>query len=55
MQIDFNPLGGRNTEIVRGANSTSGESNGLTLVIDTEAYDHGYAAAAGFNHYSPNI
>merc|ERR1711936_1313538 len=43
--IDFNPLGGRNTEIYRGANSTSGDSNGLTLVIDTEAYDHGYAAA----------
>ena len=46
-QIDFNPLGGPNTEILRGANSTSGESNGLQLVIDTEAYDHGYAAAAG--------
>ena len=50
IQIDFNPLGGPNTEIYRGANSTSGDSNGLKLVIDTEAYDHGYAAAAGFHH-----
>ena len=49
-QIDFNPLGGPNTEIHRGANSTSGDSNGLKLVIDTEAYDHGYAAAAGSNN-----
>ena len=36
-----------NTEIHRGANSTSGDSNGLQLVIDTESFDHGYAAAAG--------
>ena len=50
IQIDFNPLGGPNTEIYRGANSTSGDSNGLKLVIDTEAYDHGYAAAAGYHH-----
>ena len=46
-QIDFNPLGGPSTKIIKGANSTSGDSNGLSLVIDTEAYDHGYTAAAG--------
>ena len=47
VQIDFNPLGGPSTKIIKGANSTSGDSNGLSLVIDTEAYDHGYTAAAG--------
>ena len=47
IQIDFNPLGGPSTKIIKGANSTSGDSNGLSLVIDTEAYDHGYTAAAG--------
>ena len=33
--------------IEKGRLVSSGDTNGLTLHIDTEAYDHGYAASAG--------
>ena len=33
--------------IEKGRSVSSGDSNGLTIHIDTEAYDHGYAASAG--------
>ena len=50
--FDFDPLGGPNTKIVRGEKTASGDSNGLSLVVDTEAYDHGYAASSGFSRPS---
>ena len=33
--------------IPKGENVTSGDSNGLTLHLDTESYDHGFVASEG--------
>ena len=50
-KVDFHPSLSppeRDTFLIpKGENVSSGESNGLSLHIDTESYDHGYAASAG--------
>ena len=50
-QVDFN--GGLNPKekdeylIPKGVDVTSGETNGIILHLDCEAYDHGYLPSAG--------
>jgi hypothetical protein len=51
-QIDFNPFSSKNMRMIKGQitpteNIASGDTNGLTLTVDTESYDHGYSGSKG--------
>ena len=52
VQVDFNPSLPTPKEkdeflIPKGVDVVSGQTNGITLHLDAEAYDHGYTPSAG--------